>query len=60
MNDSNYLRRRAVQEAELASKAVNGPIAAAHDAMAAAYFRQLANLAEQEEQRLSQLRPPEL
>ena len=60
MIDRSYLKRRAVQEAELASRAKDRRAAAAHDAMAAVYFRQLAVLAESEEQRLRLERPPQI
>ena len=60
MIDRSYLQRRAVQEAELAFHAANRRAAAAHDAMAAAYFRQLALLAETAERRLRLQRPPQL
>lgn len=60
MIDRSYLKRRAAQEADLASRAANRRAAAAHDAMAAAYFRQLAEFAELEELRLSEQRPPRL
>jgi hypothetical protein len=60
MSDQNYLKRRAAQETALASQATNSRVAAAHDALAAAYFRQLANLAEMEERRLRQQRPARL
>lgn len=46
MTDRTYLKRRAEQEADLASKASHRRAAAAHDAMAAAYFKQLAAIAE--------------
>ena len=59
MIDRSYLKRRAVQEAQLAFHATNRRAAAAHDAMAAVYFRQLAVLAESEERRLRLRRPPE-
>lgn len=59
MIDRSYLKRRAVQEAELASHATNRRAAAAHEAIAALYFRQLAILAESEEQRLRLGRPPQ-
>ena len=60
MTERTYLKRRAVQEAALAYTATNRRAAAAHDAMAAAYFLQLARLAEVEELRLRQQRPPQL
>ena len=59
MIDRSYLKRRAVQEAELASHATNRRAAAAHGAMAALYFRQLALLAQAEERRLRLERPPQ-
>ena len=52
MIDRAYLERRAADEAELASRATNSNAAAAHKAMAAAYLKELARLAEQEERRL--------
>lgn len=57
MTDRMYLKRRAAQETDLASKAVNRRAAAAHDAMAVAYLRQLAKLADMEALRLDQQRP---
>jgi hypothetical protein len=60
MTDRTYLKRRAAQEADLASRATNHRAAAAHDAMAASYFRQLARLAELDELHLGQQRPPQL
>lgn len=57
MIDRSYLKRRAVQEAHLAFHAADRRAAAAHQAMAAVYFRQLASLAESEEQRLRLQRP---
>lgn len=60
MTDSTYLKRRAAQESELASIATNRRAAAAHGAMAAAYFRQLASLAEAEARYLLQQRPIQL
>ncbi len=57
MIDRSYLKRRAVQEAQLALHATDRRAAAAHQAMAAIYFRQLAGLAETEEQRLRPGRP---
>ena len=60
MTDRAYLKRRAAQEAELATKSTNRRVAAAHDAMAATYFRQLAYIAEAEERRVAQQRPPQL
>lgn len=60
MTDRTYLERRALQEVALASGALNGRVAAAHNAMAAAYFRQIATLAHLEELRLGQQRPPQL
>jgi hypothetical protein len=59
MTDGTYLKRRAAQEAELASSAMNRRVAAAHDAMAAAYFRQLAALADLEDRLLRTQRPPQ-
>jgi hypothetical protein len=59
MTDATYLKRRAAQEAELASGAMNRRVAAAHDAMAAAYFRQLAALADLEDRLLRTQRPPQ-
>jgi hypothetical protein len=59
MMDEAYLKRRAIQEAELASNASHRRAAAAHDAIAAAYFRQLAALAESKERRLREKRPPQ-
>lgn len=55
-----YLKRRATQEADLASSATNRRAAAAHAAMAVAYLRQLAMLAELEERQLAQQRPTQL
>jgi hypothetical protein len=60
MNDHSYLKRRAAQETALASSATNSRVAAAHEALAAAYFRQLAGLAELEERHLRQQKPAEL
>jgi hypothetical protein len=60
MIDAIYLKRRAVQEALLASNATDRRAAAAHDAIAAAYFLQVAALAEVEDRRLDRLRPPQL
>ena len=60
MTDRAYLERRAAQEALLACNAATGRAAAAHDAMAAAYFLQLASLAAFEERRLRDQRPPQL
>ena len=60
MTDRAYLKRRAAQEAELASGAANRRAAAAHDAMAATYFIQLAKLARVEERLLGLERPREL
>jgi hypothetical protein len=60
MTDQSYLKRRAAQETALASKATNSRVAAAHDALAAAYLRQLAKLAEMEEWGLQQQRPAQL
>jgi hypothetical protein len=60
VSDRTYLKRRAAQEADLASRATNRRAAAAHDAMAASYFRQLAKLAELDELHLGQQRPPQL
>jgi hypothetical protein len=60
MVDEYYLRRRAAQETDFASRATNRRVAAAHDAMAAMYFSQLASIAELQERRLAQQRPPEL
>jgi len=57
MTDQAYLKRRAAQEAELASSATNRRAAAAHAAIAAAYFGQVAALAELEERRLRQRSP---
>lgn len=57
MTDWIYLKRRAAQESELASSATNGRAAAAHDAMALAYFKKLAVLADIEEQRIARKRP---
>jgi hypothetical protein len=57
MTDRTYLNRRAAQQANLASKAISRRAAAAHDAMAAAYFSQLAKLAELDELRLGEQRP---
>lgn len=57
MTDWTYLKRRAAQESELASRATNRRAAAAHDAMAAVYFRQLATLAELEERKIASQRP---
>ena len=59
MTDRTYLKRRAAQETELASSAMNRRVAAAHDVMAAAYFRQLAALADSEERRPRRQRPPQ-
>lgn len=53
MIDLNYLRRRAAQEAALASKATNNRAAAAHNAMAMVYFRELAILAASEERQIA-------
>jgi hypothetical protein len=53
VTDRAYLERRAAQGAQLADSATNGRVAAAHDAMAATYFRELAKLAEREEQRVA-------
>ena len=60
MIDRDYLRRRAAQEIELASSASHCRAAAAHDAMAAAYLRNLATLAEAEERRVNRQRGPQL
>lgn len=60
MTDRTYLKRRASQEVDLACSATNRRAAAAHDAMAAAYFRQLAALAELDERLISQRRPRQL
>ena len=60
MTDRTYLARRAVQEADLAARASSARAAAAHDAMAAAYFMQLAKLVEQEEHYLARKRPAQL
>ena len=60
MTNHSYLKRRAAQETALASSATNSRVAAAHDALAAAYLRQLANLAEMEERHLRQQRPAQL
>ncbi len=60
MIDRTYLKRRATQEANLASSAANRRAAAAHGAMAAAYFKQLADIAELEELSLIEQRPPRL
>ena len=60
MNDRTYLERRALQEAQLASAATNGRAAAAHDLMAAVYYKELASLAQLEEQRLAIQRPVKL
>jgi hypothetical protein len=57
MSDRAYVERRAVQEAQLASAATNVRAAAAHDVMAATYYRELARLAQVEEQRLVHRRP---
>jgi hypothetical protein len=59
MIDRSYLKRRAVQEAQLAFHATNRRAAAAHEAMAAVYFRQLAVFAQTEEQQLRAARPPQ-
>ena len=59
MTDRAYLKRRAAQEATLASGATNRRAAAAHDAMAATYYAQIAALAETEERGLSLHRPPQ-
>lgn len=48
MTDRAYLERRAAQEIGFASRATDRRAAAAHDAMAAAYLRELARLAELE------------
>jgi hypothetical protein len=48
MTERDYLERRAAQEIGLASGATDRRAAAAHDAMAAAYFRELARLEELE------------
>lgn len=60
MIDRTYLKRRALQEAALASSAADRRAAAAHDVMAAAYFRKLATLAQLEERWLGQRRPAQL
>ena len=60
MTDHSYLKRRAAQETALASSATNARVAAAHDALAAAYLMQLANHAEMEERWLRQQRPAQL
>lgn len=60
MNDPTYLKRRAAQEAELASGAADRRAAAAHAAIALAYFRKVAALAACEEQQLAQERPSQL
>ena len=57
MTDQAYLKRRAAQESELASSATDRRAAAAHDAMALAYFKKLAMLADLEEQRIAHKRP---
>lgn len=51
MNDLAYLKRRALEEEQLATAATNGRAAAAHDMMAAAYLREIANLMEREKPR---------
>lgn len=60
MTDRTYFQRRAMQEMALASSAANGRVAAAHGAMAAAYFKHLAMIAEVEERLLNLNRPPQL
>ena len=60
MTDRMYLKRRAAQENHLASTATNRRAAAAHDAMAAAYFRELARLAELDALWLDHQRPAQL
>jgi hypothetical protein len=52
MTDRSYLERRVTQETTLASIATNSRAKAAHDLMAAAYFRELERLAELEERQL--------
>jgi hypothetical protein len=59
MIDRTYLKRRAAQEAELASTATDRRAAAAHDVMAAAYFTQIAAIAESDERLLRLRRPPQ-
>lgn len=60
MTDRTYIQRRAVQESDLASKATNCRAAAAHNALAAAYFAKLAALADWEERQIALHRPPQL
>lgn len=60
MTDRAYLKRRAAQETALASISTNRRAAAAHDAMASAYFKDLAKLADAEERLLRLQRPPQL
>lgn len=60
MTDRAYLRRRAAEEAGLASRAADWRTAAAHEAMAAAYLKELARLDDLDagqSQRQSPLRP---
>jgi hypothetical protein len=60
MTDRSYFERRAAQEAYMALRASCPCAAAAHDAMAAYYFRQLAALAELEALQPGRDRPPQL
>lgn len=60
MTDRTYLKRRAEQEADLASRASHRRAAAAHDAMAAAYLRQLAAIADLDALEIGLRRAPQL
>jgi hypothetical protein len=60
MIDRTYLKRRAAQEADLACRATDHRAAAAHEAMAAAYFKELARISEAQERGMKLELPPEL